>query len=290
MKGFLKFLVIFATILLLSAVLAPLIYDLFPYKYGRIFNRLVMIFSIIAVFIFVRFRKETFVAYGMAWKKDSLQLFGTGFWTGLGVLLLFLGISLVAGNAHVAVRDYSAALWAKKIIGCLGGALLIGVLEEFFFRGFVFSKLRDKIFRGSVPFAMVATSLFYSSLHFVSIRKPEISADPGFMESLKLITATVQSFGDWQAVWPAFIGLFLFGMVLNYALLRSKSLYPSIGLHAGCVLFIKSAGLFVGFAEKNIIFWSTKKVYDGALGWIFLLLIGFLLSRLLKKPEPQTSV
>ena len=206
MKGFLKFIVIFAAILLLSAVLAPFIFDLFPYKYGRIFNRLVMIFSIVAVFIFVRFRKETFVAYGMAWKKESLGLFGTGFWTGFGVLIVFTGISLLTGNAHVALRDYSAALWAKKLIGCLGGAVLIGALEEFFFRGFIFSGLRDKIFRGSVPLAMVATSLFYSSLHFVSIRKPEISADPGFMDSLKLIAAPVQSFGDWQAVWPAFIG------------------------------------------------------------------------------------
>jgi len=291
MKGFLKFVAIFAAILLLSAVLAPVIYDLAPYKYGRIFNRLVMIFSLLAVVIFVRFRKETFVSYGMDWRKESLRLFGTGFWTGFGILILFTGISLLAGNAHVAVRDYPVAVWVRKLVGCLGGAVLIGVMEEFFFRGFVFTRLRDKLFRGSVPLAMIVTSLFYSTLHFVSLRKPQISADPGFMDSLKLIAAPIQSFADWQAVWPAFVGLFIFGMVLNYALLRSKSLYPSIGLHAGCVLFIKGAGLFVGFAEKDIFFWSTKKVYDGVLGWIFLLLIWFLLSKFLKKTVlvPQTA-
>ena len=43
MKGFLKFVGVFAAILLLSAVLAPLFYDFFqmfhPYKFERIFNR-----------------------------------------------------------------------------------------------------------------------------------------------------------------------------------------------------------------------------------------------------------
>ncbi len=289
MKGFLKFIAIFVTILVLSAVLAPLVYDLFPYKYGRIFNRLVMIFTLAAVLIFVRFRKEMFVSYGMGWNKGSLGLFGTGFWTGLGVLLVFTGISLAAGHAHVSLRDLAALEWGRKLIGCLGGAVLIGVMEEFFFRGFVFSGLRDKVCRGSVAWAMVVTSLFYSALHFVSIRKPEISADPGLMDSLKLIAAPIQSFANWQAVWPAFVGLFLFGMVLNYCLIRSKSLYPAIGLHAGCVFFIKSAGLFVGFAEKNVFFWATKKVYDGVVGWIFLLVIWFVLSKLLKKPETQPA-
>lgn len=289
MKGFLKFITVFAGILLFSAVLAPVLHNFLPYSFPRIFNRIVMVSALIAVVVFVRFRKEMFVRFGMDWRKDSRRLFLTGFLTGLTVLALFTLTQLFAGNAYVSIRDLSWQKWVSKFAGCISGGLLIAIMEEFFFRGFIFTSLRDKVFRGRIRLAMVVTSLFYASVHFVSIRKPEISPDPGFMDSLKMIAAPIQSFADWQAVWPAAIGLFLFGMVLNYSAVRTKSLYASIGLHAGAVLFVRIIGLFIAFLEKNVLFWSTKKVYDGILGWICLLLIGWVLSRLFKKTDPPKT-
>ena len=290
MKDFLKFIAVFAGILLLSALLAPVLQPFLPFSFARIFNRIVMIGALLAVVTFVRFRKEMFVRFGMDWRKDSLRLFWTGFLTVLIILALFTIVQLLAGNAHVALCDLSWQRWVYKFVSCLGGGLLIGIMEEFFFRGFIFTALRDKMFHGSIPLAMVVTSLFYASVHFVSVRKPVISPDPGFLDSLKMIMAPIQSFADWQAVWPAAIGLFLFGMVLNYCVVRTRSLFPSIGLHAGAVFFVRFIGLFIAFLEKNVLFWSTKKVYDGALGWIFLLLVGWILSRFLKKAAaPKTT-
>ena len=289
MKGFLKFIAVFAGILLFSALLAPFLHHFLPYSFARIFNRVVMVSALLALGIFVRFRKEMFVRFGIDWRKDSQRLFWTGFLTAAIVLALFTITQLLAGNAYVSFRDLSWHKWVSKLVGCVFGGLLIGLMEEFFFRGFIFTTLRDKLFRGSVPFAMVVTSFFYASVHFVSIRKPVISAHPGFMDSLKMIAAPIQSFSDWQTVWPAAIGLFLFGMILNYCAVRTKSLYASIGLHAGAVFFVRIIGLFIAFLEKNVLFWSTKKVYDGALGWIFLALIGWILSKLLKKADPQTT-
>jgi hypothetical protein len=78
-------------------------------------------------------------------------------------------------------------------------------------------------------------------------------------------------------------------MVLNTCRIRSGSLYPSIGLHVGCVLFVRTVGLFVVFFEKNQLLLSTKKVYDGALGWFFLVLIGFILWKWLS-PEPPVDL
>ena len=290
MKGFLKFVAVFSGILILSAILAPLLHHFLPYSFPRIFNRIIMVSALLAVVIFVRFRKEMFVRFGMDWRKDSRQLFWTGFLTVSVVLVLFTVTQLLIGNAHVELRDYVGSKWVYKIVGCISGAFLIGIIEEFFFRGFIFTSLRDKAFRGSIPLAMIVTSLFYSALHFVSIRKPVISQDPGFLDSLKMIAAPIQSFADWQAVWPAAIGLFLFGMVLNYCAVRTRSLYASIGLHAGAVFFVRTVGLFIAFSEKNILLWSTKKVYDGALGWLCLLLTGWILSRLFKKADaPQAT-
>ena len=90
MKGFLKFILVFAAILLLSAFLAPLFYDFFQmfhtYKFERIFQRIVMILSLVAVVLFVRVKKEALISYGALWKPESLGLFGKGFVTGLVVL------------------------------------------------------------------------------------------------------------------------------------------------------------------------------------------------------------
>ena len=193
MKGFLKFFAVFAGILLFSAVLAPILHHFLPYSFARIFNRVVMIGALLAAVIFVRFRKEMFVRFGMDWRKDSPRLFWTGFVIGLIVLALFTIVQLLAGNAHVSLRDLSWQRWVYKFAGCLGGGLLIAIMEEFFFRGVIFTALRDKMFRGSVSLAMVVTSLFYAAIHFVSIRKPVISPDPGFLDSLKMIAAPLQS-------------------------------------------------------------------------------------------------
>ena len=289
MKGFLKFILVLAGILLFSAVLAPLLHHFLHYSFARIFNRLVMVGALLGVAIFVRFRQEMFVRFGMDWRKDSARLFWTGFLTGAIVLALFTLTQLLAGNAYVSFRELPWQKWVCKFSGCIGGGLLIGTMEEFFFRGFIFTTLRDKVLRGRIPLAMIVTSLFYAAVHFVSIRKPVIGPVPGFVDSLKMIAAPFQSFADWQTVWPAAIGLFLFGMVLNYCVVRTRSLYPSIGLHAGSVFFVRIIGLFIAFLEKNVLFWSTKKVYDGALGWIFLLLIGWVLSKLLKKADSPNA-
>ncbi|HOW59890.1 MAG TPA: CPBP family intramembrane metalloprotease [Candidatus Omnitrophota bacterium] len=282
MKGFLKFVSIFISILLLSAVLAPLLYDFLPFKFEKIFHRLVMIFSIASVLFFVRVRRETLVRFGLDWRQDSPALFSTGFFTAFLMLLLFTGTEFLVGNAHWGLRDYTWTKWIYKIVSCFATASVIGPLEEFFFRGFVYTSLRDKLCRGKIWLSMMLTSVFYSAVHFINLRRPFISPDPGFMDSLKLIAAPVQSFADWQGVWPAAIGLFLFGMVLNYAFVRSGSLYPSIGLHAGCVLFLRTVGYFVKFEEQHKLLLSSRKVYDGVLGWIFLLLIGLILTKFLR--------
>ena len=116
-----------------------------------------------------------------------------------------------------------------------------------------------------------------------------ISPDPGFLDSLKMIAAPVQSFADWQAVWPAFIGLFFFGMILNYCAVRTRSLYPSIGLHAGCVFFIRLDDLCMSFQGGKSLLWGSKILYDGVVGWLSLILVAAFLWKILKPQSAKAS-
>jgi uncharacterized protein len=289
MKGPVTFVAVLAGVVLSAAVLAPALHDLLPYPFERIFKRLLMAGAVLGVVVFVRFRKDMFVRFGMAWTPDSARFLWTGFVTGLASLIVFAIVSTVAGHADVALRQLTGFQWIQRIAGGLLTGVLIGILEELLFRGFVFTYLRDRVFRGRAVQGMIAASLLYASLHFLNVRKPVISPDPGLADSFKLILAPVQSLADWPSMWPAAVGLFLFGMVLNGCVLRTGSLYPSIGLHAGCVTFLRVVGLFISFGRTDVVLWSTKKVYDGALGWAFLLLIGLLLNAILEKTAPAST-
>ena len=287
MNGPVKLVAVVAGIVLVSAVLAPPLHAVLPFPFVRIFTRVLMITAIIGAAVFVRFRKGLFARVGLAWTPDSVRLLWTGFLSGFATLVVFALVSVATGHAHFATRQLSAFQWTERIAEGLVTGILIGVLEEFLFRGVVFTCFRDSVFRGRILPGMAVTSAVYAFLHFLHVRQPVISPDPGFADSLRLILATVQSLADWPTAWPSAVGLFLFGMVLNCVLVRTGSLYPSIGLHAGCVTFLRVIGLFFSFEQAGSWLWSTKLVYGGAAGCGFLLLIGVVL-RLLKRAGPAT--
>ncbi len=273
-----------AAILFLSAFLAPILFKFLPFKFERIFNRLVMIFSLAAVVFFVRIRKETIEKYGLFWRPESGRHLALGFAAGLLTLLGVIAIKFAAGLAIWQPQNYSWLQWLATFAKITAAAFLIALIEEFFFRGFIFSALKNS--RGLNPaVSMVLTSVFYSSLHFVSAKKPFIGPDPGFVDSLRLMSAPFASLADFGAIWPAALGLFLFGLVLNSVSMRTRSLYPAIGLHAGAIFFVKLDGLFVDFLERHSLLLGTSKAYDGLLGWLFLLILGGVLAIIFPKVE-----
>lgn len=288
MKALLKFILIFTGILLISAVLAPLLHHVLPFKFARIFNRLVMILSLTAVAVFTRIRKEDFFSSGLLGRPDGFYLFGVSFAAGFLVLMILMTIKVAAGMAIWKLTDGGWSVWAISIVRLFFTALLIAVIEEIFFRAFVFSKLRKAF--GGVLLSIVVTSAFYSIMHFVSDRKPFIGPDPGFSDSLLLIKAPLESLLNWQSYWNEAAGLFIFGVVLNLLYLRTRSLYSCMGLHAGCVFFVKLDGLFADSLNSGNLFWGTSKMYDGAAGWLFLFSLLFFLNFFLGRENENKKI
>jgi membrane protease YdiL (CAAX protease family) len=289
MKGFLKFVAAFAGILLLSALLAPLFYDLFqtfhPYKFERIFNRIVMILSLVAVACFVRIKKETLTSYGLAWKPQSLGFLGKGFMAGVLVLGVVGALRVLFGQAVFAPESFSWGGWIGKFSLALATALLIGAMEEFFFRGFIFRSLMHFL-RNRVFLSVMITTSFYAIIHFVGMKKVFVDSSPDFIDGLRLFGAPFLSLAQWPKFWPEAVGLFLFGLALNGAAYRSGSLYPAIGFHAGCVFFVRLDDSFLQFHTGRTLFWGSKILYDGFVGWFFLGVMALVLWRTLKSAAP----
>lgn len=285
MRAFLKFTAVFAAILLASAVLAPWLYTFLPYKFERIFNRLVMIFSLAAMLIFLRGKKLRFQDYGLRWSVHSRYLLLAGFLTGLAVLTVFSIVKVAAGQAAWAHPGWMSIV--ARLTAALGSAFLIAVIEEFFFRGFIFKTFCN--WRWHLVLSVLVTSVFYSLVHFVSFEKPFVDSTPTVLDSLRLIAAPIASLFQFSRYWPEAVGLFLFGVVLNLTALRSGSLLASIGLHAGCVFYVKTDDLFLNFYEKNRLLYASGKFYDGILGWVFIVIIGFILWYLIRKQHKESS-
>ncbi len=284
MKSFLKFAAIMAGIVLLSCVLAPLLYQFLPYKFGRIFNRLIMIFSLAAVFIFVRFRLESMKDLGLIWKQDSLSLFWRSFLAAWGILVALSLTKVALGISGWQTSDLTPLSIAGRLAKDLFAAILIGVLEEFFFRGFIYRTFVNR-WKWPVITEVLATSAFYSIVHFVSAKKPFVGPDPHFFDALKLVAAPFASLTQWHTFWPGAVGLFIFGLILNHLVIRTGSLYPAIGLHAGAVFFIKSDALLVDSIKAPSLLFGSGKAYDGIMGWGFLLALQVLLCLLIRKPK-----
>lgn len=273
MKSFFRFVIIMAVIFAVSIVLAPILYRFLPYKFERIFNRLIMIFSLLAVALFVRVRRETFRGLGLARVEGSGRGFLWGFLWGLMILSMVVILRLVNGHAVWVPKELGVPGWLAASAEVMVSALVIGFIEEIFFRGFLYQTLRDR-FRWGLAGALAGTNIFYSLLHFISDKKPFIADPPGWQDSVKLLAAPFASLSSWESIWPGAVGLLLFGLILNGLYIKSGSLYPSIGFHAGCVFFTKMDGLMIDYQNYDTLFWGTSKAYDGILGWMLLVVVG----------------
>lgn len=301
MKGILKFIFIFSAILLLSALLAPFLFkalpklseilsgftplapDAFQWKFERIYNRLVMIFSLAAIIYAVRAKMLQFPGETIRWNPPaSFRLFKIGFIAGFLTLVCVLIIKYLLGLVQFDVKPLGPAGWAERIFMSLLSGLIIGLIEECFFRGFIFHTL-FKRFKFKLAAALIVTNLFYSIIHFVNAKKPFIGPDPTFFDSLKLVQAPFISLLKWQEILPGATGLFIFGVILSLVYLQTRSLYACMGLHAGCVFFLKIDGGFTFHEHYLPLVFGSSQCYDGLLGWVILLLMGFLIMWVIRK-------
>ena len=159
---------------------------------------------------------------------------------------------------------------------------VVAVLEETIFRGALFGALR-KAYRWTT--ALVISSAVYALLHF--FERPSALTEVGWASGFELLPRMARGFVDVHSVMPGFFNLTLAGVILGLAYQRFGNLYFSIGLHAGWIFWLKSYSFLTRpTATANTWLWGTRKLVDGWLALVVLLLVLLLVSRL---TSPQTK-
>ena len=191
----------------------------------------------------------------------------------LGVLVLLVLVAALLA-LEVRVEDQDLDTWsfvARKAAQALIGGLLIGLLEETFFRGALYTAIRRQ---DGVSSAVLWSSALYAALHLL---KPG-ALPPGAPF-------------DWSGVWTMFGGVFLdlfqwrhldtllalftAGVFLAMVRERTGHIGWCIGLHAGWVFVIQiSRRLTDGNPDSPLGFLAGD--YDGTIGWLSMAWIGLL--------------
>ena len=299
MKLYKKLILLFLIIVFISCILAPIKkvpldfmlektgfmaetvdYENGVYDFGKVMRRIMMVVTLI---VFIAFRKSlrlgTLISSGLKIGPGFFRQFLLGLSLAVLSILIYYGIGLISG-AWIIHMDYdSAGVIILKIVEYALIAYLIGVVEEIFFRGFLLQSFMENM---SLPMAVCVCSLIYSVLHFF---RADVLVSTGFQPFVGFTTMAQffkPLFFHLVKHLPAIIGLFLVGVVLSYAFIRTKSLYLSIGLHSGMVFMVKADGMFlVRIREKLVwLFGGDSKLITGIIIWFFLICILMVIKRI----------
>jgi membrane protease YdiL (CAAX protease family) len=147
----------------------------------------------------------------------------------LAVVLSFLEIRPVRSWNEIAPE------LGKILLVALTTGLIIGFIEETFFRGGLFAGIRKS--HGFWTTAILS-SVFYAWMHFINPPGLPAGESASFANSFWILSHT---FDDYLkgGFWDGFIALFLLGMYLSLIRERTGNIAYVIGVHAGMVAVIK---------------------------------------------------
>lgn len=202
---------------------------------------LVLAFVVIGTGLLMRFvDRRPLRETGWLWTRSSLGLLGIG----LGISVV-IGVGFALVGRGLGVLEAVEIPWAEltttaivlAIIAKLAQAFALqGIPEELVFRGYLMQTLREH-----PKVALLVSTLFFGVIHLVSA-----GGQQNLTERFLYL------------IWPTGFGFCAAALVL-----RLRSLWPAVGIHAGSHV-------------ANLIIQFTGIAVEGPIGWVTVGLLYFL--------------
>ena len=150
-------------------------------------------------------------------------------------LLWALGLVLWQTGAYLPRRT---AFPVGALLPIALTALVVALAEEAFFRG----ALQGLVGRTARPgVALGSVAALFAVLHFLKPPEHAVGHDAvGWLSGFAFLPKCFWQWGDPQLVFGGFLTLFIVGLALGWARLRTRALSLPIGLHAGWVFGLKT--------------------------------------------------
>ncbi len=283
-----------ALTLLFSALLTPWICeiikslaDVHVWPFSRVFDRVAMG----VVVILLLFERKSFPLKDLktllkmdAWSK-SRNLLLLGMFASLGSTVL--GVPVLDWMDKLHFAPLASNVIVSKTISALASAILVALIEELFFRGLLYQRM--KVLWSPLAAASI-TSAVYALVHFIAPVKSWSYTEFHWWLGFDYLSVVLSNLFV-PSVLPAFLGLFLVGMTLCLALERSRSIFLCIGLHAGWVMCVKLTNIIFDFGPGSG--YPSGRVAQFYLvtqpvAWVTILLVALGLFWIYRKPEQRS--
>jgi len=271
----------FIATIVIGAILAPILFwsaqslaahgvfsFLARYDFETFFHRALLIAAVLLLWPLLRVSRVRGLAdLGLApnsrWGRDLFA--GAAISV---VPLLFCGVLLITFHVYVFRHSFAWARFGKMLLA----SIAVPFIEEAFFRGIVLGVL---LRTGRKYMAIFAVSAIFAAVHF--LKAPERTSEiVTWTSGFSSIAHAFDGIGDPMLVALALATLFFIGWILADARVLTRSLWLSIGLHAG---WIFASGAFSRLArQQTLVFpWIGKNMLVGiiplglaALTWIIM--------------------
>jgi len=283
LAAFVALLIVAAAVLLTPAVYALLIGWgwLEEGTFLKVLRRLILIPGLLALFAWLRpWRAGLAGSYGLLGPHAKPRGFLASYGVTVAVVCTLLVTHLLTGwlfwQEEIVASEVFGRLWEWAALG-----LLLGVMEEWFFRGWMDRRL---LRRGLAP---TATALLVAGVcaaaHAFKPSGLDMEVTHDAAGALEALLAWLANLVDPIRFGPTFLGLFLFSLLLTAAWRRTGTLWGPIGIHAAGVLVLRSYGGFTDRSPDGT--WAgTKALVDGPPGWLLLGFAIYLVTR--RRSEP----
>lgn len=171
------------------------------------------------------------------------------------------------------LHEQSLVFATAAIALAILSGLIIGLVEETLFRGFIQTSLINNY---SPMISLLLVNLIYSSVHF--LEAPELSASDNiyWYSGFSLFLSAFKPLLSLHQGWDSWLALFMAGIFLSVIRLRTNNLFWCIGLHAGWVAHIKIVKTFTDKdSSAGCKQWAGN--YDNYIGELSILWISFIL-------------
>lgn len=209
---------------------------------------------------------------GLAWntgRQSKKSMFLYAFIGGATILILLDGILIFLGIYQFDPRvDWNVITLARFFLKALFAGLMVGIIEEVLFRGALFGGLKKQ---SSATIALVVTSLVYAAVHFLKYRAVPESVEIGWFTGVEIFPEALFRFSNPVTI-DSFITLFILGVLFAFIRIRSESIIPCIGLHAGIVTALKFFNYITNYAGGTSYDFLVNK-YDHQFGYLASLIL-----------------
>lgn len=248
-----RFWIFFVGCALAAAVLSPWVYlgtrwaaaawdwgwlqYLAAHPFHRFFNRVLQAGLLLGIWPLLRSSGfNSLAALGLR-SRRPLRLWLTGLGLGLlamgGYLLVIVGSGLQKWTGLSAQQNGSGI-----IVKIAATALLVGVFEEIFFRGYFYQLSTREMGRKR---ALALNMVFFSILHYIKPSRAEELRNVDWASGFQMIAMGFHRFSQPSEIMGGLLVLMAAAWFLCWSFDRTTSLYLPIGLHAGWIAALQGA-------------------------------------------------